>query len=149
MDPSLLGGYPVDHITGITPWNITQDVSSGLSCSSGVEEKETTTVLPWIPDFTTVPLLMSDPACAKWLCQCPSRPGPPRPSCLPAGWAKMMLGSLRFMGVGLVPDPVGLPFPEAERRANFRPGGEGLVGEDVVRTGPWMGQEAEGMWTWW
>lgn len=94
-----------------------------------------------------MPLPMSDPGCARWLCQCPSRPGPPMPSCLPAGWAKMMLGSFRFMGLGLPPELVGLPFPVAERRANLRPGGEGAVGEDVVSTGPWMGQEVEGRWT--
>lgn len=94
---------------------------------------------------------MSDPGCARWLCQCPSRPGPLMPSCLPAGWAKMMLGSFRFIGLGLPPElPVGLLLPDAECRVNFRPGGEGTVGEDEVRTGPWMGQEVEGMWTgWW
>ena len=69
-------------------------------------------------------------------------------SCLPAGWAKMMLGSFRFIGLGLPPEPgVGLPLPDAERRLNFRPGGDGAVGEEVVRTGPCMGQEVEGMWT--
>lgn len=97
-----------------------------------------------IPDFTTVPLLMSDPGCARWLCQCPSLPGPPTPSCLPAGCAKMMLGSFRFTEPGLPPE---LPLPDTERRANFRPGGEGAVAEDDVRTGPWMGQEVEAMWT--
>lgn len=51
------------------------------------------------------------------------------------------------MGLGLPPEPVGLPFPDGERKANFKPGGDGAVGEDVVRTGPWMGQEVEGMWT--
>lgn len=91
---------------------------------------------------------MSDPGCAKWLCQCPSRPGPLIPSGLPAGWAKMMLGSFRFIGLGLAPEPqVGVPLPDAECRVNFRLGGEGEVGEDVVRTGPWMGQDVEGMWT--
>lgn len=39
--------------------------------------------------------------------------------------------------------------PEGERRPSLRPGGEAMVGEDVVRTGPWMGQEVEGMWTGW
>lgn len=103
----------------------------------------------WIPDLTTVPLPKSDPGCAKWLCQCPSRPGPPIPTCLPAGCAKMMLGSFRLIGLGLPPElPVGLP--DAERRLNLRPGGEGAEGVDVLRTGPWMGQEVEGMWTvWW
>lgn len=49
----------------------------------------------------------------------------------------MMLGSFRFMGLGLpIETPVGLPLPGAERRVNFRPGGEGVLGEDVVRTGP-------------
>lgn len=59
----------------------------------------------------------------------------------------MILGSFRFMGLGLTPEPEGPPLPVTERRANFRPGGEGAVGEDVVRTGPWMGQEVEGTWT--
>lgn len=69
------------------------------------------------------------------------------PSCLPAGWANMMLGSFRFMGLELPPEPVGLPFPVAERTANLRPGGEGPLGEDAVRTGPCMGQAVEGTWT--
>lgn len=70
------------------------------------------------------------------------------PSGLPAGWAKMMLGSFRFMELGLAPEPqVGVPLPDAECRVNFRLEAEGEVGEDVVRTGPWMGQEVEGMWT--
>lgn len=68
------------------------------------------------------------------------------PGCLPAGWAKMMLGSFRFMGLELPPEPVGLPSPGAECRANFRPGGEGPLGEDEERTGPCMGQAVVGMW---
>lgn len=51
------------------------------------------------------------------------------------------------MVLGFPPEPVGLPFPDVERRANFMPGGEGAVGEDEVRTGPWIGQEVEGRWT--
>lgn len=63
----------------------------------------------------------------------------------------MMLGSFRFMGLGLLTaPPVGHPPPEGERSVNFRPGGEATVGEDVARTGPWMGQDVEGMRTgWW
>lgn len=63
----------------------------------------------------------------------------------------MMLGSFRLTGPGLLAGPpAGHPPPEDERRVNFSPGGEATVGEDVVRTGPWMGQEGEGMWTgWW
>lgn len=61
----------------------------------------------------------------------------------------MMLGSFRFNGPALPPEPVGLPFPDAERRANLRPGGEGPLGEDVERTGPCMGQEGEERWTGW
>lgn len=55
----------------------------------------------------------------------------------------MMLGSFRFTEPGLPPALVGLPFPDTERRANFRPGGEETLAEDDVRTGPWMGQEVE------
>lgn len=63
----------------------------------------------------------------------------------------MMLGSLRFMGPGLLEEPpVGQPPPEGERSVNLRPGGEATVAEDGGRTGPWMGQEVEGRWTgWW
>lgn len=50
------------------------------------------------------------------------------------------------MELRLPPVPVGLPFPDTERRANFRPGGEGVVPEDDASTGPWMGQEGDGMW---
>ena len=62
----------------------------------------------------------------------------------------MMLGSFRFIGPGLLTDPpVGHPPPGGERNVNLRAGGEARAGADVVRTGPWMGQEGEGMWTGW
>lgn len=91
-----------------------------------------------------MPLPTRVPGCARALCQGPSRAG--RPSCLAAGWAKMMLGSLRFIGLGAGLPSVGLRLPEC--RVNLRPAADGTVGEDELRTGPWMGQEVEGRWTW-
>lgn len=91
---------------------------------------------------------MSAPCCARWFCQCPSLPGPP--SCLPDGWAKMMLGSLRPTGPWLEAGPVGLPAPppEAGRTVNLMAEGEGAGPEELLSTGPWMGQEGEARCTW-